>query len=244
MERSAGAGRRGPSRSWPPRRGACSMNAPESARFAPDDDDLDRRRGAQAHRRAEIRSPGSKAKTRSAARRSAWSGGHAQPEQLLAEPGVDPLRQGLPQPLLEVEDAHLGARAEPDAEHAVVGAPAPEVGGVDDESRGRRADAAHRDVDVLRPASSAMTSSVFCATWRVSSKVVPDAGRTRSWNWPESTLGKSSRPTRLPTTTMNPPAATRWTRTNARRWATTQATTPSKRSWNRAKNPGRCGSVP
>ena len=63
---------------------------------------------------SEIRSPGSKAKTMSATRRSACSGVDAQLQELLAKPRADLLGQDLAQPLLEREDIDAAPLAEAD----------------------------------------------------------------------------------------------------------------------------------
>ena len=84
---------------------------------------------------SEIRSPGSKAKTMSATRWSACSGVRPRREQLLAEPRAHLLGQDLAQPLLQLEDIDAAPFAQADAEQAVVGASAPEVGHVDGELR-------------------------------------------------------------------------------------------------------------
>ena len=94
------------------------------------------------------------------------------------------------------------------------------------------------------PTSSAITSSVFWATLVVSSYWVPCGGRTRSCNWPVSTLGNSSRPNWPPTRTTIVPVASRYASTTLRRCATVQSTIRSNRSCIRKKNPGRASAAP
>ena len=53
------------------------------------------------------------------------------------------------------------------------------------------ADVAHRDLDVLGARLVGDYFQGLLGDPRVSSKWVPCGGRTRSWNWPASTLGKS-----------------------------------------------------
>ena len=114
------------------------------------DDHLDRRGGPRLIV-CEIRSPGSKAKIRSLTRRSACSGVTPRCSSSWRNHAPDLLGQDLAQPLLQREDADPAPLAEADAQQAVVGPAAPEVGHVDRELRRVRPGVAHGDVDVLGP---------------------------------------------------------------------------------------------
>ena len=99
----------------------------------------------------EIRSPGSNAKIMSLGTAVGQLGRDAQLQELLAKPRADLLGQNLAQPLLQLEDIDAAPFAQADAEQAVVGASAPEIGHVDRELRRVAAGVAHRDVDVIGP---------------------------------------------------------------------------------------------
>ena len=110
------------------------MKALESARFRPL---TTTSIGAGAPRLivSEIRSPGSKAKIKSPRRWSTCSGVRPSLNSSWRYHGADLLGQDLPQPLLQREDTDPAPLAEADAEQAVVGPAAPEIGHVDGELR-------------------------------------------------------------------------------------------------------------
>ena len=99
----------------------------------------------------EIRSPGSNAKIMSLARRSASSGTTPSFKSSWRNHAADLLGQNLAQPLLQLEDIDSAPFAQADAEQAVIGPAAPEIGHVDRELRRVAAGVAHRDVDVVGP---------------------------------------------------------------------------------------------
>ena len=195
----------------------------------PADDDLDRRGRAQAHRLGDQVARLEREDQVARARWSACSGVEPEPQELLAIPRAHLLGQDLAQPLLKLEDIDSAPFAEADAEQAVVGPAAPEIGHVDRELRRVAAGVAHRDVDVVGPdlLGDHVERLLGDLAWSARSGS-PAAGRTRSWNWPVSTLGNSSRPSWPPTTTTTAPVASRYASTTLRRCATVQSTTRFK----------------
>ena len=75
----------------------------------------------------------------------------AQAQELLAEPRAHFLGENLAEPLLQLEDIDSAPFAQADAEQAVIGSAAPEVGHVERELRRVAAGVAHRDVDLVGP---------------------------------------------------------------------------------------------
>ena len=158
-------------------------------------------------------SAGSKENRRPRRRSATLFLGQAFRAQLLAQPVTQAARQLLAQPVLQLFDADAAAALQGDAQHRLFRPAGPEIDVVDGVARTDEAHVAERDRHVALarlsfPASSLMISRACLAISSVRSMRVPSGARSRSWNWPESTVGKISVPRRPPTSQITSPATT------------------------------------